>query len=430
MKQASSEELKRIVCTLTDDIGVRLAGSVQERRAADFLAAEMKKYTPHVSIEEFPVFERCVESEKLEVFIDGEWKAYPCSLFSSAPGTGGKDVEGDLVFFDTATGYQRPDLSYLKGKAVVHLGCHIESEDAYRRLMAAEPAFLLFVDTRYPADIQLADGLFPAYVKKFGAVPSLNVAYQHAWKWKTSKAMKARINVVSEMHPAMTTVVVADLPGTDPQGGVIYAGGHHDTQADTVGADDNAIGSASVVELARILSEKSHKRSFRLMSFGAEEQLSLGSASYIRRHRAEIEKEGVFMANFDSCGSAMGWASFIVNAQPPLCDMVRHILNSYDIYYNEYHGCDPYTDQFPFAACGVPGMLFFRKNCSAGLFFHHRVDNTPDKLDFDVAASYVTAAAEIMETLADVGDLSAFRGIPDGLKPEIDDLFNKVYGGF
>ena len=51
MKQASAEELKRIVCTLCDDIGVRLAGSPQERKAADFLAAEMKKYTPHVSVE-------------------------------------------------------------------------------------------------------------------------------------------------------------------------------------------------------------------------------------------------------------------------------------------------------------------------------------------------------------------------------------------
>ena len=166
------------------------------------------------------------------------------------------------------------------------------------------------------------------------------------------------------------------------------------------------------------------------MSFGAEEQLSLGSASYIRHHRAEIEKEGLFMCNFDSCGSAMGWASFIVNGQTALCDLIRKTLNGDDIYYNEYHGCDPYTDQFPFAACGVPGMLFFRKNCSAGLFFHHRIDNTPDKIDYNVAADYVTAAAKVMETLADAADISAFRGIPADLKVEIDDLFNKVYGGF
>ena len=166
------------------------------------------------------------------------------------------------------------------------------------------------------------------------------------------------------------------------------------------------------------------------MSFGAEEQLSLGSASYIRRHRTEIEKEGVFMCNFDSCGSAMGWASFLLNAQHATRDLVRKIMNGNDIYYTEYDGCDPYTDQFPFAACGVPGMLFFRKNCSAGLFFHHRVDNTPDKIDYAIAASYVTAAALVMELLADLDDITAYRGIPADLKPEIDDLFNKVYGGF
>ena len=169
--------LEKHVRALTDDIGIRLAGSERERRAAEYLRDVCKKYTPHVTIEEFPVNERCVISEKLEVEINGVWKEFPCSLFSSAPSTDGKDVEAEIVFFDTATGYQRKDLSFLTGKAVVHLGCHIESEDNYRRLMEAAPEFILFVDTRYNGTVQLADGLFPAYVKKYGAIPSLNVAY-------------------------------------------------------------------------------------------------------------------------------------------------------------------------------------------------------------------------------------------------------------
>jgi hypothetical protein len=46
--------------------------------------------------------------------------------------------------------------------------------------MGAEPAFLLFVDTRFPGSVALADGLFPAYVQAYGARTTVNVAYQDA----------------------------------------------------------------------------------------------------------------------------------------------------------------------------------------------------------------------------------------------------------
>ena len=419
--------LEKHVRALTDDIGVRLAGSDGERRAAEYLRDECLKYSPHVTIEEFPVNERAVTCEHLEVEINGEWKCFPCSLFSSAPSTDGKTVEAEIVYFDTATGYQRKDLSFLTGKAVVHLGCHIENEDNYRRLMEAAPAFILFVDTRYPGVVQLADGLFPAYAKKFGARPSLNVAYMDAWNWLKAKAPRAKICIEGGTRKSTTTVVVCEIPGTDPDSGIIYAGGHHDTQAGTVGADDNAIGSAAIVEMARLLSKKPHKRTFRLCSFGAEEQLSYGSACYVRAHWEEISEKGVFMCNFDSFGSAMGWGEFTVNGSDALRKLIKETYNENDVYYVETTEACPYTDQFPFAACGVPGIWLLRKNCPLGLFYHHRFDNTPDKIGFDTAAQYVEASAKLVEKLADVEDLSPYHGIPADQMKEIDHLYSTVY---
>jgi len=62
-----------------------------------------------------------------------------------------------LVYFDSHTDYQRPDISFVKGKAVVHWGLNFGSEDNYRRMLQAQPAFLLMVDTRYTSDIPLGD---------------------------------------------------------------------------------------------------------------------------------------------------------------------------------------------------------------------------------------------------------------------------------
>ena len=427
---ASAANLEKHVRALTDDIGIRLAGSPEEYRAAEYIRDEFLKYSSNVTIEEYPVYERCVESEKLEVCIDGKWQEFPCSLFSSASDTQGKTVTGDLVFFDTATGYQRPDLSFLTGKAVVHLGCHIEDENSYRRLMEAKPAFILFVDTRYTGTVPLADGLFPVYVKKYGAVPCLNVAYFDAWKWLQQKAVSARITVTGGRRLSKTTVVVCEIPGTDPESGVLYAGGHHDTQAGTVGADDNAIGSAAVIELARILSQTPHKRTFRLISFGAEEQLSVGSASYVRAHRSEIEKNGVFMCNFDSFGSALGWMKLTLSVTPGMNSLIARHLHAHDVYYTENFAPCPYTDQFPFAACGVPGIWINRPNCTAGCYYHHRVDNTPEVLGFDQAAAAVTAGAALLADLSDKDVIDDIKGIPSDQQEQIDQLFDAVYGGF
>lgn len=426
--QSTAENLLTHIRVLTRDIGVRLAGSSEERRAAEYIAGEFRNYSAQTTIEEYPINERYVPSEKLEVQFGGKWHEFPASLFGCSTGTDGKTVKADIVWFNSETDYQRKDISFITGKAVIHLSSHIESEQNYRRLMEARPAFIIFVDTRYTGTTYLSDGLFPKYVAKYGTVPSLGIAYFDAWKFRRENAAKARIRITGGMRPSTTTVVVCELPGTDPKAGVLYAGGHHDSQAATVGADDNACGSAAVIELARLLSARKHKRTIRLISFGGEEQLSVGSAAYVRAHQKDIRKNGLFMCNFDSFGSALGWFQFLVNGRAPLRKLIKNEFNSADIYYKEITDICPYTDQFPFAACGVPGIWITRYNCDMGYYYHHRNDNVLENLDGDVMASAVECSAKILARLADADTLTGLTGIPDTLQRKIDALFTENFG--
>lgn len=425
-----AENLERIVKYLTEVIGVRLAGSKSEILAAEYLRTEGMKHVTKCNIEEFSLSERCVDKEKLEIFFNDKWHEYPCSLFSGAPSTKSIPVEAEIVVFDSETGYLRPDLSLLSGKAVIHLGCHIDSPLKYKRLMDAKPAFILFVDTRYTGSVQLGDGLFPYYIKEMGAVPSTNVAYTHVWEWHQKKATMARLTVTATMNNSLSTNVVIEIPGTNSKVGIIFAGGHHDTQAGTVGADDNACGSAIIIELARILSKKTHKRTFRLISFGGEEQLAAGSASYVRTHRKEIEAKGTFMFNFDSCGSAIGWDIMLLNASEKLEKKLESIFHNHDIYYKADYTVSPFIDQFPFAVAGVPGCWWSRNNCYSGRFYHHRQDNTIDKIDFEKLALRVNAASEFLSFLANQDDFTDYKGVPDSMKSQVQNLWNQVYGGW
>jgi aminopeptidase YwaD len=275
---ASAGRLEADLRVLAEDIGVRLAGSPGEQAAARYLAQQLAETGAQVREESFPVRERRVESEELEIRLGGSWRSFPGSLFSNTPGTDGQWREAPLVFFEAPAEYRRPTLDHLRGKAVVHLGSHIESREHYRRLMEAGPAFLLFVDVRYPGTVPLADGMFPAYTDALGAVPTLNVAYMDAWHWKKEGAVAARLRVRGGMREAESQNLIAEFPGSGPE--LLLVGGHHDTQAASPGADDNGTGTVAVLELARLLGGLGPlERTVRLVSFGAEEQLPWAARS-------------------------------------------------------------------------------------------------------------------------------------------------------
>ena len=429
--RASEKRIESFLVKLTEDIGIRLAGSENDRKAIEYVKEQLKQSASDVSTESFDILERKVEEEELEIKVDGKWRKFLSSLFSSTPGTGGHLVEAPLCFFEAPVEYRREDLSYLKGKAVVHLGCHIESRDQYRRLMEAKPAFLLFVDIRYPGATPLADGMFPSYTRALGAVPTLNVAYMDAWNWMKDGATEARICVRGGMAPSTSQNIIAEIPGRDPEAGILFVGGHHDTQAGSPGADDNGVGSAAVVELTRLLAAGGpYRRSLRLISFGAEEQLSVGSAEYVRRHRAELASRGRFMLNFDAFASRMGWFELIVGGPGALTDYLVDFYGSRDIYMNPRTQAVPYADHFPFVAGGVPGAFVSRENCAAGRFFHHRPDDDMSRISVELLTRVIDVSADLLRELAEFETLPFESEIPADQKAAADHFWTDLFGGW
>lgn len=423
-------DIEHHLSVLTRDIGVRLAGSDGERRAAQYVAEQLTRRGARVSVEEFPVRERSVAAESLEVHARGEWRRFPCSLLSNTPGTDGRSIEAPMAVIDAAAGYQRDDLSFLRGKAVVHLGSHIETADDYRRLMEAHPAFLMFVDVRYPADVATADGMFPAYVHHFGAVPTVSVAYQDAWAWQVRGAAAARLAVDGGMRPSVSQNVVGELAGSDPAAGVIYAGAHHDTQAGSVGADDNGTGVAAILALAGLLAHVPRRRTIRLISFGAEEQLSVGSAVFARRHREELAASAACMFNFDSFGSHLGWTNLVCNGPAGMAAPFLNALKARGLYARVTTELVPYADHFPFVAAGVPGAWLGRDNCTAGRFFHHRPDDDMTRVSCPLVAEVVAGVGTALSELAAAASMPFASVIDDRDRPAVARIWDELFGGW
>ncbi|HEX5476093.1 MAG TPA: M20/M25/M40 family metallo-hydrolase [Vicinamibacterales bacterium] len=106
--------------------------------------------------------------------------------------------------------------------------------------------------------------------------------------------VSVEFNVQNQYFPDGKTsyVTVAEIPGTDKADEVVMLGGHLDSWASATGATDNAIGSAVMMEAARILEAVGAKprRTIRVALWSGEEQGLLGSLDYVKRHFGSAEK--------------------------------------------------------------------------------------------------------------------------------------------
>src|SRR5262249_40943221 len=83
--------------------------------------------------------------------------------------------------------------------------------------------------------------------------------------------------------------VIADVPGTDPGAGMIVIGGHLDSRGLGRGAIDEGAGAGITVAAAhRLMQAGAHRRTIRVVLFGAEEPGGFGGdALYARHHPAD-----------------------------------------------------------------------------------------------------------------------------------------------
>jgi Zn-dependent M28 family amino/carboxypeptidase len=133
--------------------------------------------------------------------------------------------------------------------------------------------------------------------------PRLEVSYDTG-KWKSASGMVDIVNVV------------AILPGTEQPEKRIIVSAHYDSinlrasltkaakaaEAPAPGADDDASGTAVVLELARVMSQYRFRKTIVFIAFGGEEIGLVGSTRYAARAKAASEQiEAVF--NNDIVGS-------------------------------------------------------------------------------------------------------------------------------
>lgn len=121
--------------------------------------------------------------------------------------------------------------------------------------------------------------------------------------WNLERQAAANKNLPVDRRPALETSpelsatiwhnVIVEITGTEKPAEVLILGAHFDAVPGTPGADDNASGTAGLMEIARVLHGRPLKRTVRLIFFNLEEAGLKGSADHVRAYKSKVgEGEG------------------------------------------------------------------------------------------------------------------------------------------
>jgi aminopeptidase YwaD len=140
-------------------------------------------------------------------------------------------------------------------------------------------------------------------------IPALGIAVEAADVLRRSPRgtlASASMVIEGDDHPALTRMLIADLPGRGPDWVVVSA--HIDGHPHGESAIDNATGVAVALALARALAPRVSgcPRGLRICLFSAEEWGLVGSRLWLERMDEAARRLMVINVNLDSVGGASG----------------------------------------------------------------------------------------------------------------------------
>jgi len=329
-------------------------------------------------------------------------KTVEARVLAGSPGTNGRTIQAPLVWIEMPEQAERGLTPSLRGKIAVLFGPMPTRADLHQRLVRCRPAAVIHVDDRLPFEWVKDDGVYPVWARRYGLPPTVTIPYRDAWELRKAGADRARVDIDVELKQTSSQNLIAEIPGRRPDLPVILISAHHDTQCNNSGADDNASGVVALLGLANFFGSRSHRelRTIRLVSFGAEEQLSVGSAVYARQHRKEMKQIGVVL-NLDSVSSPLGHHWILRAGTNTFGAWLLKALAQTGLDAVEKTAPMPFADHFPFSTFGVPAVTFLRPNMDSGMRWqHHSSQDNLDNVSVEELARVKTAVGKVAERLA------------------------------
>jgi hypothetical protein len=403
-----------IVEGLTTEVGPRPAGTEAEARAREWAVRRLKALgfaNVHVETYDMPVWVR--GEERAEIVAP-----FPQKLVVTALGNSGATppggISGEVVGFDSLAELEAAKDAEVRGKIVFITHGMSPTQDGsqygyYGGVRRTGPS----VASRKGAAAIVIRSIGTDYHRNphtgvqawgEGATPipagalSLPDADQLRRILKRGKPVTMRLLLTPRnLGTRQSGNVVAEVPGTDRNAGIVLVGGHLDSWDLGTGAIDNAAGVAITAAAAkRIMEAGRPRRTIRVVWFGAEEVGGNGSKAYREAHKDE---NVVFVSESDF-GADRIWRMDpgFTQANSALADRIAAALYPLGIA-RSTEAATGGADLGAWIRAGVAG-IDLQQDGTRYFDYHHTPDDTLDKVDPEQLRQNVAAWTAMLALVA------------------------------
>ncbi|MER2090478.1 MAG: M28 family peptidase [Sporosarcina sp.] len=395
----------------------RVAGTEAEWNAVQYIESKFSSFGYDTEIQPF-TFES-YQAPKVSVTIAGDTLSSNSFTY-----TQNGEVSGDVVYAGLAT---EADLSgiELAGKiALVKRGDISFADKVLNAARAGASAVIIYNNTSGSLS-----GTLGAPNDEF--VPAVSLTQADGERLTSSlaegQAISATVKVTDGgiLQKTSHNVVAIKEPTNKKKATnqIIVVGAHHDSVPGSPGANDDASGVATSIELARVMANMPTDTEIRFVTFGAEEIGLLGSYAYVETLSQDERDRIVGMFQMDMVGSrdAGELVMFTVDGEKnAVTDLsaAAGVRTGTPLSY----GKEGRSDHVPFYYAGIPAALFIHTPTEP---WYHTPNDSLDKISKEKLqeTAEIVGAAVYQVARLDTPSLERSRVSP---KP-VD--YEKVIGG-
>lgn len=394
---------KKIMKIFSDTAYIRMGGSQEERKAAEYLRQQVQELGYKAQIVPFDVPMSTIQ----EATFQADGVAVTCKGYLCA---GNAEVEAPFYYL---RGNDKYSLSQCRGKIVMvdgYLGYWV-----YQDLLEnGAVGFVTYDGNANYADFDIDQRELRSYVHKGNRLPGVNINAKDAIRLIHQGVTTARINLKQEETVGQSHNVILDLPGQIDQ--YIAFTAHYDSTSLSQGAYDNMSGSVGLLGIAEHFAGKSHRHGLRFIWCGSEERGLLGSKAYCENE--EALKNCVLCINLDMIGCIMGKFLSCVTGEEKLCHYISYLGSELGFALKTEQ--DVYSsDSTPFSDKGIPAVSFARIAPSNTATIHNSYD-TMALMKGEQMAEDIDFIVAFAERMANAAYCPVAREMPENMKEKLD----------
>ncbi|UCH86141.1 MAG: M20/M25/M40 family metallo-hydrolase [Dehalococcoidia bacterium] len=330
------------VLALAEDIGTRPVGSDAERQAAQYLSQQFTTYGYQTKEQQFTV-EYYVETAALEVLTPTPLSLNPLPLRLSGSG----EVTAELVPADLGRLQDFPPEGLKDRIALIERG-DLSFSDKVTNAAAAGAAAVVIYNN--------AEGPFRGDLREESPIPALSLSQAEGHQLQALLAegpLTVRLSVQSTQETKPSQNVIARPSQNDCE---LIVGAHYDSVAAAPGANDNASGSAILLEIARVLDLADQEEGVCFVAFGAEETTLSGSRHFVATLTSQAQPSPQAMVNLDMVGVGTEWQ---LMGSPSLVEKIDQEATALGL---DPVPTDPHLsgDHISFMDAGIPAIFIHR----------------------------------------------------------------------